>query len=62
MQDLLGMSEKLRRENPHDERINQPANPNHFWNYRMHLTLEQLLKEDEFNKELKDYIRNSGRA
>jgi 4-alpha-glucanotransferase len=62
LQDLLGMSDNLRRENPHDERINEPANPAHFWNYRMHLTLEQLLKENDFNKELKDYIRNSGRA
>jgi 4-alpha-glucanotransferase len=61
LQDLLGMSETLRRENPAEERINNPANPNHYWNYRMHLTLEQLIKEKEFNKELKDYITNSGR-
>ena len=55
------MNETLRRENPHDERINEPANPKHFWKYRMHLTLEQLLKEQDFNAELKDYIQNSGR-
>jgi 4-alpha-glucanotransferase len=61
LQDLLGMDEKLRRENPHEERINQPADPKHTWNYRMHLTLEQLLKEKEFNHELRDYIQNSGR-
>ena len=61
MQDLLGMSEKLRREHPHEERINIPANPNHYWNYRMHLGLEQLMKEKDFNNELKDYITNSGR-
>ncbi|HWJ90597.1 MAG TPA: 4-alpha-glucanotransferase [Flavisolibacter sp.] len=62
MQDILGMSETLRRENPAEERINNPANPNHYWNYRIHLNLEQLLKEKEFNKELRDYITNSGRA
>jgi 4-alpha-glucanotransferase len=61
LQDLLGMSETLRRQNPAEERINNPANPNHYWNYRMHLTLEQLLKEKEFNHEFRDYIRNSGR-
>ncbi|MDB5195846.1 MAG: 4-alpha-glucanotransferase, partial [Flaviaesturariibacter sp.] len=61
LQDLLGMSETLRRENPHEERINQPADPKHYWRYRMHLSLEQLLKEKEFNAELKDYIQNSGR-
>lgn len=61
LQDLLGMSEQLRRENPAEERINNPANPNHYWNYRMHLPLEQLIREEAFNAELKDYVRNSGR-
>jgi len=61
LQDILGMSGTLRRENPEDERINVPANPQHYWRYRMHLTLEQLLKEKDFNEELKDYVVNSGR-
>ena len=55
------MSETLRRQNPHEERINVPANPNHYWRYRMHITLEQLIKEKSFNEELKDYVYNSGR-
>ncbi len=62
LQDLLSNSETLKRPNPHDERINNPADPNHYWNYRMHLTLEQLLQEPEFNKELRKYLENSGRA
>jgi 4-alpha-glucanotransferase len=62
LQDLLGMSETLRRENPNDERINLPANPQYYWNYRMHVPLEQLIKEKTFNDELKDYITNSGRG
>lgn len=61
VQDILGMSETLRRENPNDERINVPANPQHYWRYRMHITLEQLLKEKDFNEELKGYVQNSGR-
>ncbi|HEU4472880.1 MAG TPA: 4-alpha-glucanotransferase [Flavisolibacter sp.] len=61
LQDILGMSDKLRRENPAEERINNPANPNHYWNYRMHISLEDLMKEKEFNLELRDYITNSGR-
>jgi 4-alpha-glucanotransferase len=61
MQDILGMSELLRRENPVEERINNPANPDNYWNYRMHINLEQLIKEKDFNRELKDYITNSGR-
>jgi 4-alpha-glucanotransferase len=62
LQDIMGMSDTLRRENPHDERINLPANPQYYWNYRMHLPLEQLAREQAFNNELKDYITNSGRA
>ena len=61
MQDILGMSEKLRRQNPNDERINVPAIPKFYWRYRMHLTLEELLKQNEFNEELKGYVANSGR-
>ncbi len=61
LQDLLGMNDELRREDPQVERINEPANPKHYWRYRMHISLEQLLKEKEFNKELQDYIQNSGR-
>ncbi|MEQ1799516.1 MAG: 4-alpha-glucanotransferase [Lacibacter sp.] len=62
VQELLGMSEKLRRENPNDERINVPANPKHYWRYRMHISLEELIKEDEFNDELNRYVVLSGRG
>lgn len=61
LQDLLGMSDELRRENPHEERINIPANPKHYWRYRMHLSLEDLLKAKDFNQELKEYVNASGR-
>jgi 4-alpha-glucanotransferase len=61
LQDILGMSEQFRRENPHDERINVPANPRHYWRYRVHLTLEELIKEKEFNDEVYEYVEVSGR-
>jgi 4-alpha-glucanotransferase len=61
LQDWLGINEKIRREDPDEERINIPANPNHYWKYRMHLTLEQLLKAEEFNEEVKGYVEGSGR-
>jgi 4-alpha-glucanotransferase len=61
LQDLMGMSEAFRRENPHDERINVPANPRHYWRYRMHLTLEELLQEKAFNADLKREVEASGR-
>lgn len=61
LQDIMGMSETFRRENPDDERINVPANPHHYWRYRMHLTLEELLKEKEFNAGFKQEVVTSGR-
>lgn len=61
LQDLLGTSGTLRREKPEEERINQPADPNHYWCYRMHLTLEDLLAATDFTNELKGYVEASGR-
>lgn len=61
LQDLLGMDEEIRRENPFEEQINNPADSEHYWRYRMHITLENLLKEDEFQKNLKKMIALSGR-
>jgi 4-alpha-glucanotransferase len=61
LQDLLGINEKLRRKNPHEERINVPANPDHYWKYRMHITLDDLIKEKEFTLQLKELVQNSGR-
>lgn len=42
LQDWLSISDKFRRENPDEERINVPANAQHYWNYRMHIKLEEL--------------------
>jgi 4-alpha-glucanotransferase len=57
----MGMSEQFRRENPNDERINIPANPHHYWRYRMHLTIEELTAEKGFNNEFRHEVEGSGR-
>lgn len=62
LQDLMGMNDTIRREDHLAERINVPAIFNHYWRYRMHIPLEQLLREKEFNDELKKYIEASGRS
>jgi 4-alpha-glucanotransferase len=62
LQDLLGMDAKLRRQNPHDERINVPANPKHYWRYRAHIALEDLMKADGFNGEIRKMVGESGRG
>jgi 4-alpha-glucanotransferase len=61
LQDLLGIDESLRRVDPNQERINVPAIPNYYWRYRMHITLEQLQKEDGFNKKLREMLEWGGR-
>lgn len=61
VQDLLALSGRLRRENPQEERINIPAISGYYWRYRMHIPLEDLVKETSFNRELKEYVRRSGR-
>lgn len=61
LQDLMGMNADIRRENPNQERINNPAEAEHYWNYRMHINLEDLLNENNFTEELKAYITESGR-
>ncbi len=61
LQDLLGSDESIRRENPNEERINVPANPKHYWRYRMHLSLEELMKQTAFNGDLTALLKGSGR-
>ena len=60
-QDWMSIDEKLRLPDANAERINIPANPRHYWRYRMHLTIEQLLAADELNEEISTLIIQSGR-
>lgn len=62
LQDWLGMDDGIRNPDPLSERINVPAEPRHYWRYRMHITLEDLLGRKEFNDRLASMIRRSGRG
>jgi len=62
LQDLMGIDEKIRRKYPNEERINVPADPKHYWKYRMHLSLEDLLGQNDFNDQLRGCIQQSGRC
>ena len=53
LQDWLSIDKNLRRQDPREEQINVPADSRHYWRYRMHLTIEQLLDADEFNQDVK---------
>ena len=53
LQDWLAIDGDVRIKDQFSDRINVPANPRHFWNYRMHLSIEQLLKEKKLNEKIK---------
>ena len=57
LQDWLSMDGKWRNPNVQEERINIPANPRHYWRYRMHLTLEQLMKAESLNEKIRELVK-----
>lgn len=61
-QDWLAMDEQLRNPRMEEEQINQPANPRHYWRYRMHISLEDLMKAQAFNDRIRRMIEESGRC
>ncbi|NOU38014.1 MAG: 4-alpha-glucanotransferase [Ferruginibacter sp.] len=61
LQDLLAINGEFRRQNPFEERINDPADNNHIWNYKMHLTIEELISNNIFISEIKEMILKSNR-
>ena len=61
IQDWLAIDERIRLADANAERINIPANPRHYWRYRMHMTIEQLMADDKFNDNIADLISQSGR-
>ena len=61
LQDWLAMDSELRRKSPQEERINVPSDPYNRWQYRMHLTIEQLLAAVKFNNKVRTMIQRSRR-
>lgn len=62
LQDWLAMDHELRRKDARQERINIPADPNHYWRYRIHIPLEQLLKASDFNQKIRAMLSKSHRT
>jgi len=60
-QDWTAIDGSVANPNPDMEQINIPADPNHHWRYRMHITLEDLFAATNFNEHVRMLIRNSGR-
>ena len=61
LQDWLSMDSELRCKHPQQERINNPGDPDNRWQYRMHLTIEQLLEASRYNNKVRTMIQRSRR-
>ncbi len=61
LSDWLAMDAGLRRKNPREERINVPSDCYNRWQYRMHLTIEELLQAERYNNKVRTMITRSKR-
>ena len=61
LQDWLSIDEDLRNSNMEEERINVPANPKHYWRYRMHLPISRLQNSPALNERIQSLIIRAGR-
>ena len=61
LQDWLAMDGELRSKHPREERINVPSDPYNRWKYRMHLSIDDLLKADRYNNKVRTMITRSKR-
>ena len=61
LQDWFAIDERIRLADANAERINIPANPKHYWRYRMHMTIEQLLADRDYNDQVKELVDEAGR-
>lgn len=60
-QDLLSIFQDLRHPQPCQERINNPANPDNNWNYRLHISIESLTDNKSFTSKIQEIVKTSGR-
>lgn len=61
IQDWLAMDERIRLDDADAERINIPANPQHYWRYRMHINIENLMADKSFTENIRNLIVQNGR-
>ncbi|KHN08918.1 4-alpha-glucanotransferase DPE2 [Glycine soja] len=62
LQDLLALKEEYTTRPATEETINDPTNPKHYWRFRVHVTLESLIKDNDLQTTIKDLVGWSGRS
>ena len=61
LQDWLSMDAELRGRDVRSERINVPSDPYNRWQWRMHLTIGELLAATRYNNKVKTMVSRSRR-
>ena len=61
LQDWLAMDSELRAKNVREERINTPCDPYNRWQYRMNISIEQLLEASRYNNKVRTMLQRSKR-
>ena len=61
LQDWLATDEHLRLKDANAERVNIPANPHHYWRYRMHLNIEDLKNDKQFTEGIREMVVKGNR-
>lgn len=62
VQDILALKKMYAQRPASEETINDPTNPRHYWRYRLHICLEELLNDKELTNLLKELVAASGRS
>ena len=61
IQDLVGMDAILRNADALSEQINEPSDPKHYWRFRFHLNMEDLIKEKALSEKIRSLVKKYGR-
>jgi len=61
VQDLIGTDASMRRPDANAEQINEPSNPKHYWKFRFHINMEDLIHADQLNSKLRFMVNRHGR-
>ena len=61
IQDLVGMDATLRKADSLSEQINEPSDPKHYWRFRFHINIEDLIKEKALNDKIRSLVKKYGR-
>lgn len=62
LQDIMALKSVYAQRPAKEETINDPTNPRHYWRFRLHICLEDLLKDSELTHLVRDMVETSGRS